>query len=491
MNQIGSLNFLEKLRFLLKDSVIYGGLQSFAKLFSLLTFPIVARYFTKADFGLIDSYVVLSLLIMTLNIQGQDSAVARLFYESEENSYRKQVISVSLFYQLALSILLCAVLFLLGHHLSNFYTGEHNHHYLVYYVVANAPFAMLFNFSSNLLKWTFARWQFVAVVLTQIISNVVFLLLFLFHFKLGLLSVILATLLANTLSGVLGTFLCRNWLSPPKQFSLLKPLLKFGLPYGIIGVIALLTPAADRYFIAKYLNLSLLGVYSVSHKIANFINIPVQAFQTAWGPFFLSIHKDDSANYTYSQILVFFSILVCFMALLLNSITYPVTLLASSAKYMDSISLIPVLLIGLLAQSISWVSGIGIDLSKKSYLVLYCYSLGLLSSVCWLYFTIQDWGLLWGASTGFSLGLLLKAILYTYLGQRAYRIPFEFTRPTMAFLYTCVVLMASAMFQDPLHHMVFASVLTTSFIPLAWVMILKPEERETLAELAKSLMTRK
>lgn len=82
-----------RLSFLLKDSALYGGAAAISKSFSIITFPLLARHFSIADYGIIDFFGVLASFIGILVIFGQDSAVARFFFEYEDKDKRQQLIS--------------------------------------------------------------------------------------------------------------------------------------------------------------------------------------------------------------------------------------------------------------------------------------------------------------------------------------------------------------------------------------------------------------
>jgi O-antigen/teichoic acid export membrane protein len=85
-----------RMSFLLKDSVIYGGAAAISKSFSIITFPVIARHFSTAEYGIIDLFGVVATFIGILVVFGQDSAVAPYFYEHEDTDVRRQLISQSL-----------------------------------------------------------------------------------------------------------------------------------------------------------------------------------------------------------------------------------------------------------------------------------------------------------------------------------------------------------------------------------------------------------
>jgi O-antigen/teichoic acid export membrane protein len=104
------LSLSSRIEFLLRDSALYGGASAISKLFSLFLFPVLARCFTTKEFGVIDAFTVLGTLISIFFVLGQDSAVARYFYEYEDEETRKQVISQAFFFQIVLLVLILPLL---------------------------------------------------------------------------------------------------------------------------------------------------------------------------------------------------------------------------------------------------------------------------------------------------------------------------------------------------------------------------------------------
>ena len=81
-----NLSLIDRLRFLLKDSIVYGAASALSKAFGLITFPIIARSLSVADFGFYD-YLISLVVFFTILIQfGQDSSIARFYYEYENTT---------------------------------------------------------------------------------------------------------------------------------------------------------------------------------------------------------------------------------------------------------------------------------------------------------------------------------------------------------------------------------------------------------------------
>ena len=96
-NKLGQL---DRFKFLLNDAVVYGLGGALNKVLTLFTFPLLARHFGVEQFGVIDLLNTSVVLLVTLLVFGQDSAVARFFYDDENSIRRRQVVSQSLAFQI-------------------------------------------------------------------------------------------------------------------------------------------------------------------------------------------------------------------------------------------------------------------------------------------------------------------------------------------------------------------------------------------------------
>ncbi len=100
--QLRSGSIRERLAFVAKDSVVYGSAAALSSLLNLLLLPFLTRLFSKAEYGALDGMMVLGTAFIAFIIMGQDSSIARYFYETEDPEERKQIISQALFTELFL-----------------------------------------------------------------------------------------------------------------------------------------------------------------------------------------------------------------------------------------------------------------------------------------------------------------------------------------------------------------------------------------------------
>lgn len=485
-NDPKSLTLKGRLKFLLRDSIIYGGAGAVSKLFALFTFPIMARYFSVEDYGIIDAFTVLSSLLVTMLVFGQDSAVARYFYEYEDTLERKKVVSQSLSIQFLIILISLPILLFFANPISKYYTNEEGLQYLTKLVIWQVPFGLIINFAGNVLKWTFKRFHFLFLQLGSVFFYVVTVIIAILFFKVGVNEVFLLFLVSRIIFGIIGLFFIIGWISIRFGTSHYKALIKYGTPYGIICIIGALIPALDRLFINKYLTPFDLGLYAVAFKIAFLIQLPINAFQMAWGPFYLSLFKEKDASQTYNSVLLAFSVLVTTMGLTLILFTRLIIDVLAGSKYTDAGSVVFPLVMGMVITSIGWILGIGIDLSKKSHVKLVSAIIRLVTTAVVILVLIKPLGLM-GVAFGFLVGQIINTIIETWFSYNVYPLRFRLWPPVLTIVAACLFGLGSLIFftEKVLIQVIINITILSLFIFFLWYVPLK---RRNLITIIRSML---
>lgn len=472
------LSLKERLTFLMKDTLLYGGAAAFNKAFALITFPILARYFSVNDYGVIDYFNVLSALGVTLFIFGQDSAVARYFYEDEEKEKRSQIISQSLFFQISMIVTLIPILWLSVDTIAPILNDSEISILLLKLILLRVPFMVLINFSQNLLKWTFNRLHYIILSIGSVLTNLLMILIAIFYFKIDVTGVFIVSLITNVIFGMIGIWYIREWLVIPKKLNYLAKLLKFGLPLGFLGVMTTFVPAMERNIIAKMLGSHDLGLYAAGTKIAMLVMLIVQAFQMSWGPFSLAIYKKPDAPATYNWILKIFTISICIIVLLLTSVANSLIVFLASEEYSGASVVVFPIAMGLSITAISWITEIGIGISKKSYLNIYGQLAYFIATIFVIYLLTPVLGL-FGVALGVLVGHILKAVIASSLAQKAYSLPWEYNGVLVVVMLTIIMgILGGFLFNNtsstPMYYFLFS---ITLILSLGWVLLLSKSER--------------
>jgi O-antigen/teichoic acid export membrane protein len=437
-NHPSSLSIHQRLSFLAKDSVVYGSAAAITKAFALLTFPLLARHFTVAEYGVIDYFSFVTNWLGLLIVFGQDSAVARFFYEDDVPEKRSQIISQSLALQGALVLLLVPALWLSSNTLARHLHASREAGAILRLVLLQLPFLVATNFSQGLLRWAFRRTQFLIVSVGAVASNAALLILALTAFDARVTTVFQIGVVVQAVFAFVGLYFVREWIVVPARFDFLRRMLPYALPYGVICCIGGIVPLLERYLVGTLLGVEDLGLYAAGAKVAMLLSLLVFAFQSSWGPFSLAIHKEADAAATYNVVLKGFSLAVCIAVLVLSALSRTILTLLATERYANAAVVVFPLAMALAIQSTGWITEIGISISKRSHLSLYSYAAFLLASAVSIWTFSGPFGFV-GVAFGVMIGYGVLAVVGSWLAQRVHAMAWDFKFPLVALALTLAV----------------------------------------------------
>jgi O-antigen/teichoic acid export membrane protein len=487
-----SLSHRGRLGFLLKDSALYGGAAAISKAFGLVTFPLLARHFSVTDYGVVDFFLVLAGFLAVIFIFGQDSAVARYFYEHIDTATRRQLISQSLVFQMAGLVLLIPLLWWSAGWLKQFLIKTQDTEWLFKIVLLQLPFLLLINFSQNLLKWTFARTKFLSMSMGFTVVQASLLVVAVLVFDIGIQGVLVVSLCTSSLFGILGLYFVRGWLTRPRDFRRLREMLSFAIPYGVICVLGAFLPPLERSLTDQLLGAEDLGLYAAGTKVAMLIGLVVSAFQTAWGPFSLSLYKQPDAAHTYNWVLKLFTLGMCVVVLGLALIAQTLIHLLASDRYAGAGVVVFPLSMGLAVQATSWITEIGIGIAKRSYLNLYAYGISVSATLGGILLLAPALGLL-GVGMGVLIGHVARASTSSWLAQRAYPLAWHYASVAAVLGLTLAFGMAAiwAGHQWGQHaHMLTLGLGLVMVVIVGWSILLNRNERRSVLDMFHSQIQR-
>jgi O-antigen/teichoic acid export membrane protein len=476
------LNNRQRLKFLAKDTALYGGAKALSLAVGFITFPVVAHHFSVADYGLIDMLSVMGAFLATMIVFGQDSAIARYFYEYTDTQVRRQLISQSLLLQILICFIVCLLVLMSLSFLSPL-LGDVTHDQLtllLLLVVMQVPFNVLLSFSQNLLKWSFARKEFMAISLGSTLVSAFGIIIGIAFLGFDIIEVFYTYLMVRFIFGCLGMYFCRQWIVWPQNYKYAREMIPFALPFGLICVIASLVPLMERSLVSRFLGADDLGLFAVGAKVAMLISLPITAFQTAWGPFSLSIHKESNAGATYGTVLKIVTLLLSIAVLALTFMAQPIIQLLASERYMGAAFVVFPLAMGLMIQGVSWITEIGVGISKQARLQLYVYLVYLAATAGAIIILAQVYGLV-GVAWGTMFGYTVKSIVTSYFAQRVYPLPWPFFSVVALIFGVALLGGVGSIFQGSTTLVESIGLLIVAILllfPLCWFFVLNEGERK-------------
>jgi O-antigen/teichoic acid export membrane protein len=421
------MSFLGQIKHLGKDTFSYGLSSALQKLITMFLFPIYARLLSPSDFGIQDIVLSVVNILMMFLILGMDSAVMQNYYECNEIE-RKKLVSTFLWFELIFSIPVIVIISIFAEPICIFLFKDSNRANYLRLGISSIPFSLMGAAMLNTLRLTFQTKKFILLSTFGIFSQVVFAIILVIYFRLGLFGVLMSILLSYFLQAVLGFFLTYRDFSKRVSLNWLPRLLKIGIPLIPAALSFWVMSYANRFFLVKYASLDEVGLLSVINRISSILLLFLSAFSTAWGPYAYNLAIDkELARVTFGKIFTLFILFSTLFALILSIFSRELILVLASSIYEKGASLVIIYSISSVLWSIMYIVGIGTGLAKKNYHYTISVLIGAATCILLNYFLIPHYGVT-GAAYSTLIGNLLATIYMFFAGQYYFKIVYDFKR---------------------------------------------------------------
>lgn len=192
---------------------------------------------------------------------------------------------------------------------------------------------------------------------------------------------------------------------------------QFALPLMPVSLLSWLNSSLPQFFMKFFLDYSAIGIYSNAVVIASAINLLQSGFNIIWTPFVYENYKTKQEEIgRIHNIISFLMVAFGLMLLFFQDIIY----LFIGKDYRASQMFFAFVIISPICYTIAETTGIGINLSKKSYLHLFAYGSCILANVILCFILIPFLGLV-GVGISVALASIVSLIVKTILGEKYYK----------------------------------------------------------------------
>lgn len=296
------------IRRLVTTGAAYTASSIVAKVIALALLPLYTRFLTPADYGaaevLLAAVIILSIFVRL----GIIEALLR-FYHRFQGSERDRAVKTSFTFLLATTTLGAAIAWQFAGPLSELLLGEREEQLMQItifglWVFTNYELLLaLFRLDER------ARSYFLSSVSNVLLTVclTVWLVVVEGQKAKGLL---LGNFLGSAVLYIVLLYVQRRRLGLTVDRSLLKPMLRFGVPTMPAELSLFSLFFIDRVILSRSAGVAAAGLYSIAVKFSQVVTVLVRAFQLAWPPLAYSIRDDDQARRAFSLIVTYY-VLLC------------------------------------------------------------------------------------------------------------------------------------------------------------------------------------
>lgn len=419
----------DKIKQLTKDTAIYGVSTMVARFLNFILVPFYTNIFPPSEYGIIANIYVFIAILNVVYVFGMDAAYLKFASDKSiddlKDNFSTPYLSVA-----AAGLIISAVIILLNQNINRFLDVPEIYFYLLYYAAAILFIDALCVIPFIKLRLEHKAKKFALFKIINIVTNVFFNLLFVLYFRWGIEAILVSNVIASLLTLIILFPDIFINLKRVINFSLLKRLLKFGIPYLPAGLGVMFIQGIDRPILSKMTDLETVGIYNANYKLGIFMMLFVTMFQFAWQPFFLQQAEEKDAKKIFSKVLTYFtfaaSLILVVVSLFIEDIAqikvYGISLIGS--EYWSGLGIVPIILFGYLFNGLYVVFSAGIYIEAKSIYVPLITGLGALVNIAANVLLIPPMGIM-GAAFATLASYIVMALGLYLVTQKFYKIEYE------------------------------------------------------------------
>lgn len=402
---------MNKLKLFVENFLVYGFGGIISKIIPLIMVPIVTRIIPNSMyFGLSDLSSTVVSFASAIAIMGMYDAMYRMFFEKEDEEYKKEVCSTALLFTLVTSLIVFIIMLIFRNVIAHYFFSHKKYAYLVYLsAMASLVGATNSIISAPTRMQNKGRVFLVTNAISPILSYTISIpMLLAGHYTIALpLAGVISGITMEISFGIMN----REWFCLRRfNFKLLKQMLVIAVPLLPNFLIYWIFNCCDRVMITNIMGIGEAGIYAVGSKLGNASQLIYTAFAGGWQYFAFSTMKEDNQVELNSMIFEYLGVISFVTTSYICAWSYPIYRLLFTKQYVIGYIVAPYLFLAPLLQMLFQVGCNQFLVIKKTWPNILILSAGAIINVFLNYSLIPILGIE-GAAIATLMGYIVSDIL--------------------------------------------------------------------------------
>lgn len=361
-------NDMNKLKLFIENFLVYGLGGIISKLVPLIMVPIVTRIMPTTDYyGVSDLSNTVVQFASAIAVMGMYDAMYRMFFETDDEEYKKNICSTALVFTFITSIIVFLLLLIFKNQVAYYFFSDKKYAYVVY---ISAMAALVGATNSIISAPTRMQNQRKVFLVTNTISPMISYGISIPMLLAGYYTIALP--LAAVVSGIAMEIsfgiMNRKWFDPRRfDAKLLKPLLTMAIPMFPNFIIYWLFNSCDKVMITNMIGIGAAGIYSVGSKLGQCSQLIYTAFAGGWQYFAFSTMKEENQVKSNSLIFEYLGIISFVATAFVCAWSFIIFKILFSEQYLSGYIVAPYLFLAPLLQMLFQVASNQFLVIKKTW----------------------------------------------------------------------------------------------------------------------------
>lgn len=406
---------MKKKLFLLKSIIGFSVASWISAGLNFFILPISTRVFLPEDLAKINLFYSVVTILMTVSCMGIDQGYMR-FYHEKEDVERSGLLT----WCIRSSAIWLSIILILSlpfrRYVGQWLYGEEQN-FVVFHLYICALCLVIYRYISILYRM---ENRIVGYTIVAIVSSAVIKFSYLLAAIFGG-NYVLAIRIMSLMSGVVTILIAiiqKEILKTniPAKSIMTKEFFKFSIPLFPIGFMVQLNNYLPQFIIRNSGDFNNLGVFSSAVTLAGIVTLIQSGINIFWSPYVLKKYKNPKNDIKEMQNLLSATV-ISFALLIMMFGDVIVRLLGDD--YQKAIVYLPFLLLIPICYTLAEVTGIGIIISKKSYLNIKIYFFTICMNLLLASMFIRIWGAV-GVAVASGLSATFMLLVKTVTAQKYY-----------------------------------------------------------------------
>lgn len=400
-----------KAKLFIENFLVYGLGGVIRKIIPLIMLPIITRLMPNTEyFGISDLANTVVNFGSSIAVLGMYDALYRMFFDKDEDKYKKSVCSTAMLFTFSLSIIVSLLMVASKDFIARYFFGNVKYDYIVIITALTTLVSGTNSIVSAPTRMQNKRKVFLVTnTLSSLLSYSVSIPLILMGYYMVALPI--GALLSGATLELIFWCLNHTWFDI-KLFNknYLRPLLAIAIPLFPNFLIYWVFNSSDKIMITNLLNVGEAGVYSIGSKLGNASQLIYIAFADGWQYFAFNTMKENDQVGSNSRIFEYLGIISFAATSFICAWSYVIYKIFFTGDYIRGFIIAPYLFLAPLLQMLFQVAANQFIVIKKTWPNMLILSSGALVNIIFNYFMIPVIGIE-GAAIATLLGYCISDML--------------------------------------------------------------------------------
>ncbi|MBA2615116.1 MAG: oligosaccharide flippase family protein [Actinobacteria bacterium] len=416
---------------LAQDAAIYGGARVLLKSLAFLLVPLYAHFLAPAQFGVLELVLATIAFVDVLIAANMDGVFARFYFDRPDEGWRRQIISLYLAIAAFYPTVVIGGLIALSGPLSGRIFGTTEYTLFLVIALCDLYLTNIVDLPMLLCRVRRKPVTFAVYSLSRGLVQVVFAVLFVAVFHLGVKGILLSSLIAVGFALLVTAREYLGDLTRKVDWGVGREMVEFAWP-GILGGMAFYgLNLIDRFFVKHYHGLADAGLYGTAFRYSQVVLVAVFAFRLGWTSWHYSWLHSGRHTQMVARGANYYFVATGFLAVVVSAWILPVFHVLMPESYREATTAVAPLALAAVALGAYNIFVVGLNVTKRMRIAPVL-SLSAAALAIGLYFLLIPRFSFQGAAWATASSFAALALLTAFVTQRIYPVPWDVRRILLA-----------------------------------------------------------